>query len=64
MIRDSFGHCFAPFAADSFHRIALVDLRYYRGSVTELAKEMEIDRALVLYGADSFAGDSNFGWPR
>ena len=64
MIRDSFGHCFAPFAADSFHRIVLVDLRYYRKSVQELAQEMEIDRVLVLYGSDTFMTDSNFTWLR
>ena len=64
LIRDSFGHCFAPFAADSFHRIVLVDLRYYRKSVQELAEEMEIDRVLVLYGSDTFLTDTNFTWLR
>ena len=64
LIRDSFGHCFAPFAADSFHRIVLVDLRYYRKSVQELAAEMEIDRVLVLYGSDTFMTDTNFTWLR
>ncbi len=64
MIRDSFGHCFAPFAADCFKRIVLVDLRYYRKSVRELAEEMDIDRALVLYGVDTFLTDTNMGWLR
>ena len=54
LIRDSFGHCFAPFAADDFARITLVDLRYYRLPVSELAKETDIDRVLVLYGMDTF----------
>ena len=62
LIRDSFGHCFAPFAADEFSRIVLIDLRYYRKPVTELVKEMEIDRALVLYGVDTFLTDTNFSW--
>lgn len=62
LIRDSFGHCFAPFAADAFKRIVLVDLRYYRKPVSELAREMEIDRTLVLYGVDTFLTDTNFGW--
>lgn len=64
LIRDSFGHCFAPFAAESFQKIVLVDLRYYRQSVRELAAEMEIDRVLVLYGADTFLTDTNFVWLR
>lgn len=62
LVRDSFGHCFAPFAADCFSRIVLADLRYYRGSLTELAREEQVDRILVLYGMDTFMTDSNFGW--
>ena len=62
MVRDSFGHCFAPFAADCFSKIVLVDLRYYHKPVTELAKAEKIDRILVLYGMDTFMTDSNFGW--
>ena len=62
MVRDSFGHCFAPFAADGFARIVLVDLRYFRRPVSELAAEQAIDRVLFLYGADTFMSDTNFGW--
>lgn len=62
IVRDSFGHCFAPFAADHFKSITLVDLRYYRRPVSELAKEMGIDRILVLYGVDTFLTDTNFAW--
>lgn len=64
LIRDSYGHCFAPFAAERFHKIVLVDMRYYRGSVTELVQAEDIDRALVLYSADNFLTDTNFGWLR
>ena len=62
ILRDSFGHCFAPFAAGDFKRVVLVDLRYYRRPVSELAREMDIDRVLVLYGADTFLTDTNFAW--
>lgn len=62
IIRDSFGHCFAPFAADAFNDIVLVDLRYYRKPVSDLIAEMDIDRVLVLYGVDTFLTDTNFGW--
>lgn len=62
MIRDSFGHCFAPFAANCFNRIALVDLRYYRKSLEALIEDLEIDRTLVLYGVDTFLTDTNFAW--
>ena len=62
IVRDSFGHCFAPFAADAFDRVVLVDLRYYRKSVSALAQEMQVDRVLFLYGADTFITDGNFAW--
>lgn len=62
IVRDSFGHCFAPFAADHFKSITLVDLRYFRRPVSELAKELGTDRLLVLYGVDTFLTDTNFAW--
>ena len=62
IIRDSFGHCFAPFLADDFQRISLVDLRYYRLPVSELVRSLDIDRVLVLYGADTFLTDTNLSW--
>lgn len=62
IVRDSFGHCFAPFAADHFKTITLVDLRYFRRPVSELAKELGSDRILVLYGVDTFLTDTNFAW--
>lgn len=62
IVRDSFGHCFAPFAADHFKSITLVDLRYFRRPISELAKELGTDRVLVLYGVDTFLTDTNFAW--
>lgn len=62
LIRDSFGHCFAPFAAECFSKIVLVDLRYYHKPLGDLARQENIDRILVLYGMDTFLEDSNFGW--
>ena len=62
IIRDSFGHCFAPFAADHFKTITLVDLRYFRRPVSELVQELGTDRVLVLYGVDTFLTDTNFAW--
>ena len=61
-MRDSFGHCFAPFAAECFGKIVLVDLRYYHKRLEKLVEAEQIDRVLILYGMDSFMTDSNFGW--
>jgi len=62
IVRDSFGHCLAPFAAECFSKIVLVDLRYYHRRLGQLVEDEQIDRVLVLYGMDSFMTDSNFGW--
>ena len=62
IVRDSFGHCFAPFAAESFGKIVLADLRYYHRPLTALIEEEQIDRILVLYGMDTFLSDTNFVW--
>jgi len=62
IVRDSFGHCFAPFMADIYSRITLVDLRYYRKGVSNLAAEVNADRLLILYGMDTFLTDTNFAW--
>lgn len=59
MIRDSFGHCFAPFCAAEFEKIVLVDPRYYRESISALAEREGVDRILVLYGASNFMTDTN-----
>ncbi|MBR6766522.1 MAG: hypothetical protein IKM02_01075 [Clostridia bacterium] len=64
IVRDSFGHCFAPFVADVYSRVTLVDLRYYRKGVSNLAAEVNADRVLVLYGMDTFLTDTNFTWFR
>ena len=64
IVRDSFGHCFAPFAETAFRRVVLVDLRYYHQSVAELARAVDADRVLFLYGMDTFLTDANFAWLR
>ncbi len=64
VVRDSFGHCFAPFAATAFKRVVLVDLRYYHQPVGELAAGIGADRLLLLYGMDTFLTDLNLAWLR
>lgn len=55
MIKDSFAHCLAPFLADNYSRIIMIDLRYYKKSVTELAEENSVDQIMFVYGIDSLA---------
>lgn len=62
IIKDSFSHCFAPFLADNFNEVTLVDLRYYKSSISQLAAEEKYDKILVLYGLDNFATDTDLAW--
>ena len=40
---------------DDYDEITMIDTRYYRGNVTELAQDY--NEVLVLYGIDNFAGE-------
>lgn len=62
VLKDSFCHSMAPFLADSFNTITLVDMRYYKNSVSELVNEGNYDRILVVYGIDNFATDMDLVW--
>ena len=62
VLRDSFGHCIAPFLASNYSQIILVDLRYYRASVSQLIQDYGITRLLFLYGMDSLLTDTNSAW--
>lgn len=62
MLRDSYGHCMAPFFAGQFRDIILVDLRYYRNSISKLIQDYHITELFVLYGLDSLLTDSNSAW--
>lgn len=59
IVKDSFAHSFAPFAANHFEKTVMVDLRYYNGSIEELARQENITDVLLLYQAVNFAGDVN-----
>lgn len=62
IVKDSFSHCFAPFIADNYSKVILVDMRYYKLSISELAKTENAEQILVLYGIDNFATDTDLVW--
>ncbi len=61
-IRDSYAHCLAPFLAEDYKDVILVDLRYYRGSVSELIKKYNVTELAFIYGLDSLLTDTNAAW--
>lgn len=59
IVKDSFAHSFAPFAANHFEDVYLVDLRYFNLPVGQFAKENGITDALVLYQIPTVASDGD-----
>ena len=59
IIRDSYSDSLVPFLTDSFSEIHLLDLRYYRASLSEYIEQNAIDQALILYSVKNFCTDTN-----
>ena len=38
VVKESFGNCFAPFMIDHYENLIIIDYRYYKGSIVDLAK--------------------------
>lgn len=62
IVKDSYAHCIAPFLADQYQTVVMVDPRYYKKPVSEMAKEIDADQILVVYGIDNIATDSDIRW--
>lgn len=59
IIKDSYAHCFAPFAASDYEEVHMIDLRYYNGRLSEFSREQGITDVLILYQIPDFAKDKN-----
>lgn len=55
IVKDSFANSFVPYLLDDFAEITMVDTRYFRGNISELAGKY--DRVLVLYSLHNFAAE-------
>ena len=62
VVRDSYAHCFSTFLAEGYQTVYLVDLRYYRESLSEFMQTHHVDRMLYLYGVDNLMTDTNSVW--
>ena len=59
IVRDSYTDAVAPFLAQHFSEVHLLDLRMYRSSVGKYANENGIDDVLVMYSVPNFITDGN-----
>ena len=61
VVKDSFSHCMAPFLAENYKKVILVDMRYNSLDITALTQREKPEQVLVLYGIDNFAEDTDLG---
>ncbi|MCI2055851.1 MAG: DHHW family protein [Oscillibacter sp.] len=59
VVRDSYSDSLAPFLAQSFSEVHLLDLRYYHASAAQYAEENGIDAIAVIYSVPNFVTDQN-----
>lgn len=57
IFKDSYAHSIAPFLANHFETIHMIDLRYYQGDVLQYLTEHQIEDVLFLYSVSSFLSD-------
>ena len=57
VIKDSYAHSFAPFLANHYSVIDLVDLRYFTAGLKDQINLNEYDQVLFLYNISNFVSD-------
>lgn len=62
LVKDSFSHSLAPFLAESYSKIILVDMRYYKMSVSQIVEQEKPEQVVFLYGIDNIATDTDLVW--
>lgn len=62
VIKDSFAHSLVPFLAEHYEEIVMIDMRYYKQSVSELIKNGDFDRILYVYSIDNLGSDTDIAW--
>lgn len=48
VVKESFGNAFVPYLADHYHKIYVVDYRYWTGKLSELAKEKKVQDIIFI----------------
>ncbi len=59
IVRDSYTDSLAPFLAQRFSEVHLMDFRQYRSSLKQYAEENEVDNIVVLFSIPNFITDRN-----
>ena len=59
VLKDSYAHCYAPFLAQHYSQIKMVDLRYTTKPLDEQVNLNDYDQVLFLYNAMTFSTDTS-----
>ena len=59
VIKDSYSHCAAPFMAEDFDQVDLLDLRYYSKGISQLLAQKHYTDVMLLMNAAGFAEDTS-----
>lgn len=59
LLKDSFSHSLAPFLANDYENVILVDLRYYNGSIKSFIGENNVTDVLAIYHFSTLESDTN-----
>lgn len=62
VIKDSFAHSLVPFLAEHYSEIIMIDMRYYKQSVSELIKSNDFSQLLFIYSVDNLGSDTDIAW--
>lgn len=62
VVKDSYAHALVPFLADNYSEIIMVDMRYYKDSISALCEENAIEDVLILYSISNFCTDTGLAF--
>lgn len=63
VVKDSYAHALAPFLAEQYRTIDLIDLRYFkRQTISDWLADNPADDILLIYGVSSLVQDKNLQW--
>lgn len=65
ILKDSYANAMMPYLANQYSDLIVVDMRYYHfeeQTVSELVKNEDIDRVIMIYNMDFINSDDNFLW--
>ncbi len=59
LIKDSYAHTFATYAAEDYELICMVDLRYFQQMTSPLVEQYGLNEIVYLYGVENLAGSTD-----